>query len=57
MLFSHYKADILRFPPKVQQITFRFRSMNLKEKLPQNAVNRISEVLDFKISYDMHDIL
>jgi hypothetical protein len=24
--------------------------MNFKEKLPQNAGNRISEVLDFKIS-------
>jgi hypothetical protein len=25
--------------------------MNFKEKLPQNAGNRISEVLDFKISW------
>jgi hypothetical protein len=50
MLFSRYKADFLRFFPKIQQITFRFWCMNLKEKHPQNAGNRISEVLDFKIS-------
>jgi hypothetical protein len=50
MLFSRYKADFLRFSPKIQQITFRFWCMNFKEKLPQNAGNRISEVLDFKIS-------
>jgi hypothetical protein len=53
MLFSRYasyKADFLRFFPKIQQITFRFWCMNLNEKLPQNAGNRISEVLDFKIS-------
>jgi hypothetical protein len=48
MLFSRYKADFLRFSPKIQQITFRFWCMNFKEKLPQNAGNRISKVLDFK---------
>ena len=50
MLFSRYKADFYVFLPKIQQITFRFLCMNFKEKLPQNAGNRISEVLDFKIS-------
>jgi hypothetical protein len=51
MLFSRYKADFLRvFLPKIQQITFRFWCMNLIEMLLQNAGNRISEVLDFKIS-------
>jgi hypothetical protein len=53
MLFSRYKADFLRFFPKIQQITFRFWCMNFKEKLAQNAGNRISEVLDFKISYEV----
>jgi hypothetical protein len=50
MLFSRYKADFYVFSPKIQQITFRFWCMNFKEKLPQNAGNRISQVLDFKIS-------
>jgi hypothetical protein len=52
MLFSHVmrptRPILYAFFPKIQQITFRFWCMN--EKLPQNAGNRISEVLDFKIS-------
>jgi hypothetical protein len=50
MLFSRYKADFLRFFPENPANYVRFWCMNLKEKLPQNAGNRISEVLDFKIS-------
>jgi hypothetical protein len=48
MLFSCYKADFLRFPPEnpVNYVSI----LNFKEKLPQNAGNRISEVLDPKIS-------
>ena len=47
--FAKFHPNFQRILLKIWQFLLRFRSRNLYKMFAQNAGNRISEVLDFKI--------
>ena len=47
--FAKFNPNFQRILLKIWQFLLRFRSRNLYKMFAQNAGNRISEVLDFKI--------
>ena len=49
LFFSKFNPNFQRILLKIWQFLLRFRSRNLYKMFAQNAGNRISEVLDFKI--------
>ena len=50
--FAKFHPNFQRILLKIWQFLLRFRSRNLYKMFAQNAGNRISEVLDFKIFRD-----